>query len=419
MKKLINAHDATRLSLVAENHRLREELEIANETLNAIRSGEIDALVVNGPSGEQVFTLKSADLPYRILVETMSEGAATLSSSGDILYCNQRFSEMMGGSRETILGSSILSFLSTEAHSAFQITFEKALKENAQCTIDVGPKDSSRIPAIFSMSSVQLESGQGVCLVATDLTKQLRLDEARSSILKLNLERDLRENFVATLSHDLRNPLTAAKVSAQMIVRYPDQHEKHQILGNRIVNGIERADMMIQDLLDANRIRAGEKLPLSIAQCDLKQTAEEMVNELAMTVGDRLILEAPPLLVGYWSGDQLRRLMENLAINAIKYGAKESPVLIRLESDATQIKISVHNEGTPLSAAEKTQLFDPFYRAKSASESGQKGWGLGLTLVRGVAEAHGGQVRVESSEEAGTTFLVEIPQDSRPYQTHR
>src|SRR5499427_1598195 len=91
--------------------KLQRELEEAQETLRAIRQGEVDALVVEGPSGAQLFTLRTAEQPYRMLVEQMQEGALTLTPAGDVLYCNRRFAELVGAPAETIVGGSIAPFV--------------------------------------------------------------------------------------------------------------------------------------------------------------------------------------------------------------------------------------------------------------------------------------------------------------------
>ena len=395
---------------------LENELGNAQETLRAIQNGEVDALVVKLGDQERIFTLKSADLPYRILVETMSEGAATISADGTIIYCNRRFGEMLGLPNEKIIGRPLISFIAENNLPRFRNAFYKASLSRAKCTIHLRTSQPPERPTLLSMSMVQLEVGPGVCLVATDLTEQRQYEKARAEVEKLNVERELRERFVSTLSHDLRSPLTAVKAGAQMIIRFPDQLEKHQIFGNRIINAIDRADKMIQNLLDANRIRAGEKLPLEISECDLKQTIRETLSDLAMTVGDRFELQADLAVHGFWSSEQLRRVVENLAINAIKYGAQDTLVIVSISSDNEYAFLKVHNQGNPIPIAEQATLFDAYSRSVTALGSGKLGWGLGLTLVRGVAEAHGGTVYVESRPVVGTTFTVKLPKDSRPYQ---
>ena len=176
---------------------------------------------------------------------------------------------------------------------------------------------------------------------------------------------------------------------------------------------------MIQNLLDANRIRAGGKLPLELAECDLKQTTKDTLTDLALTVGDRFELESETSVSGYWSCEQLRRVVENLALNAIKYGSQSDPVTVSISKDPEYAFLKVHNQGRFIPPEEQAVLFNPYSRSETALNSGKVGWGLGLTLVRGVAEAHGGTVSVESRPDQGTTFTVKIPRDARPYQNRK
>src|SRR3984885_12329580 len=103
---------------------LRTRLDEANETLTAIRSGEVDAVLVQGPHGDQLFTLKGADEPYRVLIEEMNQGAVTLSANGAILYCNRRFADLLKTPIERIVGESFSVFVAPLERSAFAILFD-------------------------------------------------------------------------------------------------------------------------------------------------------------------------------------------------------------------------------------------------------------------------------------------------------
>src|SRR6188472_4752494 len=99
---------------------LRRRLQEAEDTLNAIREGHVEALVVSAPEGEQVYTLRTADQPYRLMVEQMREGALTLAADGTILYCNQRFAELMARPPERIAGHALGEFLDTDDGETLQ-----------------------------------------------------------------------------------------------------------------------------------------------------------------------------------------------------------------------------------------------------------------------------------------------------------
>jgi len=125
--------------------------------------------------------------------------------------------------------------------------------------------------------------------------------------------------------------------------------------------------------------------------------------------GDRFVLsaEAPIQMTADPGG--LRRIVDNLASNAAKYGAPETPIEVSLEQDGLHATLRVKNQGEPIAQSEQSTIFEPFHRSRSATESAQKGWGLGLPLVKGFAEAHGGTATVASSASAGTCFTVKLP----------
>src|SRR5580704_9446398 len=116
---------------------LQDRLREAEETLDAIRNGEVDALVVGGPSGQQVYTLENADRPYRVLIEQMQEGAVTLSEDGVMLYCNQRFATLVGADRQTLIGESIERFLAGEEIFAFRrlMTLDRGFGRSAELSL--------------------------------------------------------------------------------------------------------------------------------------------------------------------------------------------------------------------------------------------------------------------------------------------
>lgn len=237
---------------------------------------------------------------------------------------------------------------------------------------------------------------------STDIHDQKKL------VQELQEEKNLRENFIATLGHDLRTPLTSARIAAELILKKAKDTESVSNSARKIVINLERADSMIRDLLDVTRIRAGENISLTFEQCNLNQIAQETVNDLNAIHGERFVMNADKEINGYWSSSAIRRILENLGNNAAKYGSPDTPISIDIELKNNLTVIKVHNFGNPISPEEQNILFQPFKRSES-THTKQKGWGLGLTLVKGLVEAQNGYVEVESSMEEGTTFLISLP----------
>lgn len=138
---------------------------------------------------------------------------------------------------------------------------------------------------------------------------------------------------------------------------------------------------------------------------------------LRIIYGDRFIYKVVGDLKGHWDQAGLRRITENLCSNAIKYGSAKKPVHVDLTDNGSEISLSVCNDGALLSEDDQKGIFHYMHRSPSAKSGGSKGWGIGLAKVREVAEANGGSVEVQSSEETGTRFLVRFPRNQSSLPT--
>lgn len=223
-----------------------------------------------------------------------------------------------------------------------------------------------------------------------------------------------REQFVATLAHDLRNPLFAASTAAALIPHLRD-FEKIDLFANKISAHLSRIDKMIQDLLDTVMFQHGERLALHPSNFDIMEVVTEVFEQASDVYGERFE-KAVTSINGWWDRDAIKRTLENLISNAIKYGARDTPIRISSKEYNGRLLFSVNNLGSPIPPDQVESLFQVFRRAKAAKDGDQQGWGIGLPYVRSVAESHGGSIDVDSTEERGTTVSIDIPIDSRPFQ---
>lgn len=235
----------------------------------------------------------------------------------------------------------------------------------------------------------------------------------KTAVAELEAEKLLRESFVTTLSHDLRTPLNCSMAALQLIVHHKGSVEKTEEFSKTALRNLGRLNRMIENLLDANRLKAGGQLPIIPASCRLNEIIADVVKDFSTECSNRIVFNKPSETHAFADSDALRRIVENLLGNAAKYGEADSDVTIELKEATPMIEISVHNRGIPITPQDQATLFDTFKRTDSARAGNKKGWGIGLALVRAYAEAHGGKATVSSSEKDGTRFVVSLPQDSR------
>jgi signal transduction histidine kinase len=277
-----------------------------------------------------------------------------------------------------------------------------------QATRKFDHEDSRLLRSIAEFTSAAVQTNSH--LIELERSKG-KLDQ---TIIDLEVERELRERFVAALTHDLRTPMTAAKITGQLLGRKEYAYTDVLRMANRIVVNMDRADSMILDLLDANRIKAGEGIPINIAECNVATSMESIARDLQEIYGPKFEFgNKAGSITAYWDFLAVQRMIENLAGNAVKYGSPGALIQITVTHEDQFAEISVHNVGNPIPPEDQKALFRLYRRTDEAVSSFQKGWGIGLALVNGIADAHGGTARVESSLELGTTFSIRLPLDAR------
>lgn len=253
------------------------------------------------------------------------------------------------------------------------------------------------------------------------LDSRVRLDQGARDLMHSLLDNQCRaaaagfsravlgaqEAFVRGLAHDLQSPLSAVSMNLDMIARRKDRPDQLEPLIERARRGVEKVNRLVDAMLDAARIRAGGAMRLDFEVLALEDVLANMVEDARLTYGDRIQLRLPRESVrGRFSEAAIVRSVQNLLDNALKYGAADAPVVVALEADAAEARISVHNLGAPIPAPEQAEIFKPFRQSRHATG---RGWGIGLAVVESLVRAHGGRVGVESSAEAGTRFWIALP----------
>jgi signal transduction histidine kinase len=249
-------------------------------------------------------------------------------------------------------------------------------------------------------------AGMAALAVRGDLRRREEQARDRARVL------EYQERLIAIAGHDLRNPLTAVLVSAQMLLQKREELKPGQASAvDRILRSASRIDALAALLVDFTYARLGKGIPMRPGPMDALAVVERTVDELRATHPAREIrLEVNALaLPGSWDGDRISQLVANLVANALQYGAADAPVTVSLSREgADALEIRVHNHGAPLTPELRQRLFEPYQRGKGAESAHPRGLGLGLFIVREIARAHGGSIDV-SSDAKGTAFVVHLP----------
>lgn len=188
--------------LTAENVKLRQQLEEANETITAIRTGQIDALVVKTPEGHQLYTLKSADQTYRVFIEKMNEGVVTLNAEGTILYCNSRFAEMAGMLHKFPIGEDFHNFILPNERDKADAIINSGWKVDCKAEVVIYNSEAGQIPCLLSCYVIELDEGAALSVILTDLTQQ---KESERQLLAKNQQLEEVRKATERLNDELEN----------------------------------------------------------------------------------------------------------------------------------------------------------------------------------------------------------------------
>ena len=237
-------------------------------------------------------------------------------------------------------------------------------------------------------------------LTARALQRAGRHDEEQEA-------RTFQHRLIGIAGHELRNPLTVVLSSAEQLARGA-AGDREKRTSARLLRNARRMDRVVRDLVDYAQAQAEGRLHIAPREVDFHELCVRVLASLSSVHPERPVsYQRGEEGRGHWDPDRLEEVLENLLVNALKYGASDRPVYVGWYAEATELVLKVHNDGQPIPAAVLPHVFDPFRRGE---EHGVRdSLGLGLYIVRQIVAAHGGRVEVRSDRETGTTFVVHLP----------
>jgi PAS domain S-box-containing protein len=394
-----------------DNESLRAELEEARETLAAIQSGAIDALVVDTPDGQRVYTLEGAEYVYRTLIERMQEGAVILTPAGTIHYCNRRFAELIQMPLEKVVGRPFADWLDAADHAALTALLSDGVD---RLELLLHARGGAATPTMVSAVAVPGSGLSGMCLVVTDLTERLR-DQARvveaERLLRQSQKLDAIGQLTGGVAHDFNNLLMVIAGGLSLLERPGDAQRRLRVIA-QMRQATERGASLSRKLLAFSR-----RQPLNPEPVDLRRQIDGMRELLDRTLrGDvevktELADDLWPIKV---DPAEWELVVLNLCVNArdampdggvITISARNAPQVLKGELTCDFVAISVCDTGTGMSVEVLTHVFEPFFTTKEIG----KGSGLGLPQVYGFTQQSGGTITVTSVLGEGTTVTMLLP----------
>jgi two-component system, sensor histidine kinase len=384
---------------------LTERLEEAEETLRAVRSGEIDAFIVQGPKGEQIYALRSAEQPYRNLIEDMLEGAAILTRDGDIAYCNKRFAELVAVPLEDVVGGAMERFISKPDRPVYRALLAAGSgKRRAQLTSANGRTIDVLLSFTTSMSDADDIERRN--LIITDLSELLLAQSGRD---RAEQQSQAKDEFMAMLAHELRNPLSAITAAVQVLetakAREGAASRARFIIGRQA----QHLSRLVDDLLDVGRVVTGkialDRRPIDF--CDLVRRTAAVFKERESE--HRFAVSTTPVWI---DGDAVRieQIVSNIIGNAVKYTPIGGHISVALSVEADEAVLRVQDDGCGIAPDLLPRIFDLFVQGERTLDRSQGGLGIGLTLVRRLVNLHHGIVSVSSEgPNRGSSFTVRLP----------
>lgn len=348
-------------------------------------------------------------------------GYLSLSPGGRIVKTNRTLAEWIGRASDELLDRPLFELLSFGGRIAYETHIAPMLRLQGyvgELALDMLHADGTKIPVIAN--AAEKRNADGVHLF-TRLTVFKAVERRRYERTLLEArtaaehafrdEREmavLREQFIAVLGHDIRNPLAALAAGVRMLNNREPLSERGRQITVEMAASVARAKALVDDVLDLARGRLGGGIPIECNSDEpLTPVLEHVVSELRAIAPDRLIITDfavdKPI-----SCDRPRigQLAANLVSNALTHGAPDLPINVSAATTDGWFRLSVANGGSPIAPAAMEQLFQPFFRG--AARPSQQGLGLGLFIASEIAKAHGGTLEVSSSQEQ-TRFTFAMP----------
>src|SRR5215813_7609920 len=348
-------------------------------------------------------------------LQSVDDGLLIADAVGRIAFANPRAAEILGLGQRSLLGSNLFDRLSEIEYGADKPAFDRAgpvsrlLHDRIaiEREIVVGtaePRYYTLRMAAVSDDSSGSGAPLGIVAILSDVTKQRELQRMQNDVMRL-------------VTHEMKTPLTAIKGMSEVMMKFDPGAEKRRETSATINEATERMTRMIDDYLDLTRLESGAR-ETRLAWRKVESMIEQnllLLDPVAARRGVTLVRKfAPDLPPIFADADLLARALTNLVANAIKYSPADTQVVVSAWAGEDNLFIVVADQGYGIPSEHQASVFEKFFRVPRVEDAETPGTGLGLALVREIAELHGGRVKLESEVGAGSTFTLRLPLNRKP-----
>lgn len=421
-------------SLLAKINQLQLQLDEANETLEAIRTGQVDAFVISGQNGRELYTLKTADHAYRAFIEQMSEGAVTLNSSGLITYCNSKFANIVAAPLAQVLGTEFSRYIDPDSKKSFAKLFKEAWSTALKKEINLIATERL-IPVLLSVNKLDLDEDVALSVIVTDLTeqkqneKQLQLQNEQLEVLNkalMDSNHDLQQ-FASVASHDLQEPLRKIHVFSKFIKdrAFHELSDQTKQYIEKIITASQRMKVLIVDILNYSKLSASEQ---NFEAIDLTSLVNEILEDFDLKIIEKnALIQLGTLPTIEANKGQMRQVFNNLISNALKFSKIDNrpEIIISLKQIAAgELGVSLTNEvdyccvsikdnGIGFDEHFALSIFNLF--EKLNPNAVYEGSGIGLAIAKKIIDRHHGLIIAKSAEGQGAEFNIILPLKQRKH----
>jgi len=407
---------------------LQNRLDEAEQFIDAIRSGEVDAFALQNNSVPEIYTLQSGDYAYRILIEEIEEGGINVTEEGMVVYSNDYFLRLLDLSYDQLVGKFIFDFVHDDSKEIFKKMFQDSLQGKSKGEI-VMVSDGKEVPVYVSLTSLQPKLAT-VGIIISDLTAKKRneniileyqkdLEKKNMELMKSNAEL---ASFAYIASHDLQEPLRKIQAFIGRILEKEDSQlsESGKDYFSRVQSAAVRMQSLIDDLLAYSRTNTSERIfeisDLGKIIHEVKDVMKEDIDQKKATLEIKVNchVEVIPF--------QFRQMMINIITNSLKFSRPGFPPEIRIVSDVAKgnelsseklspdkkyCHLMISDNGIGFEQKYGDKIFELFQRLHGKND--YPGTGIGLAIVKRIVENHNGFIDVNAAPNKGAIFHIYIP----------